>query len=367
MTRHNIFKKDTIKAIDAAAEEFGKYPYFNRFFQWWASLLMEKRDSKAAKEAMDLGMQYAQMLGLLKDMLPLVCIDRILPEIQREFQNRNLPESVMLDSLKDIEIWVQVYKRCHNGMAGLARNEWVFRSLTGQVLRFGSLQFEEVTYEFPFMVFQNRINGRFQALAVNGLNIDQDGYISGTNSRCCRQEKETIMYLKDSAIYGYGVDLQKGIVRCDSVSVLRKDQWELVMAPGERAVAVHIPEGTDLSPEKTDLSFQAAVEYYKDRFYGKSRMFVCDSWMLDYHLGEILPKESNICQFMRRFYKLPVYAKTPQMLERVMGFDFEICSLADFSCKTSLQTKLKKYLLEGNEVFTTAGFLKWQRREKNRI
>ncbi|WP_349948508.1 hypothetical protein ABFV83_08770 [Lacrimispora sp. BS-2] len=64
--------------------------------------------------------------------------------------------------------------------------------------------------------------------------------------------------------------------------------------------------------------------------------------------------------FMERFYKMPLKAERPQILERVMGFDCSIEKMENYPCSTSQQISLKNHLLEGKEMFTTAGFLPWK-------
>jgi hypothetical protein len=62
---------------------------------------------------------------------------------------------------------------------------------------------------------------------------------------------------------------------------------------------------------------------------------------------------------MERFNKLPIKTSAPQILERVMGFDYSAKEPVYYPDTSSLQAALKRYLLEGKEVFTTAGFLPW--------
>ena len=184
--------------------------------------------------------------------------------------------------------------------------------------------------------------------------IDQDGYISGTNGRSIKSETKTYLDFGDRTLTGYLVDLKSGTVKMAAPVILNRKEWKLKLAPGEKAVAVHIPEGSDLSLDSIDSSFHTAKKYYENQ------ILVCDSWLLDPHLEHILPENSKIISFMQRFHKMPVMTQHPQILERVMGFDFTMETLEQFSCTTSLQASLKKYLSDGNEMFTTAGFMPWK-------
>jgi len=353
MTKHSIFNENTQAAVAFSAAAYKSNEFFMRNYSRCRELLLAEKDPEGAAEAMMFGIRHARLLHLDDFLLPVVYIDWMLPEIINELQKQDVLEAVIWDSLKDVEIWIQSYSKYHNGQVGLDRISWVFRSLAGKVRRFGSLQFEEVTYEFPFLIFENRQSGELQALAGPDLMIDQDGYISGTNGRSTRREIKTYLDFGDRILTGYSADLNSGTVKMDAPVILKREEWELKLAPGEKAVAVHIPEGSDLSSDSIDSSFKTAKKYYENY------VLVCDSWMLDPHLKHILPQTSKIVSFMLRFNKIPVMAQRPQILERVMGFDFTMEALERFPCTTSLQSSLKKYLLDGNEMFTTAGFMLW--------
>ena len=354
MTKLSIFSKDTQAAVASFTAAYESNEYFINNYSRCRELLLVEKDPEGAAEAVMFGIRHARLLHLDDFLLPVIYIDWMLPELVQELEKQGIPEAVIREYFKDVEIWIQSFRKYHKGQVGLDRIEWVFRSLTGKVRRFGSLQFEEVTYELPFVIFENRQSGEFQALACPDLMIDQGGYISGTNGRSVICETKTFLDFGDRALTGYRVDLKLGTVKMDTPVVLNRKEWELKLAPGEKAIAVHIPEGSDLSPDSIDSSFHRAKNYYENQ------IFVCDSWLLDPHLKDILPETSKIISFMKRFHKMPVLTGQPQILARVMGFDFTMEALEQFSCTTSLQASLKKYLLDGNEMFTTAGFMLWR-------
>lgn len=71
---------------------------------------------------------------------------------------------------------------------------------------------------------------------------------------------------------------------------------------GERFLGVHIPEDGPLAPQACEESFAAARAFF-ERHYPEDRPrgFVCASWLLDPTLAELLPDDSNIVRFQRRF------------------------------------------------------------------
>lgn len=65
---------------------------------------------------------------------------------------------------------------------------------------------------------------------------------------------------------------------------------------------LHIPAGGGLSPERIDASLAASIETYGRAFPEERPVaFTCFSWLLDPHLADALPPDSNIVRFLRRF------------------------------------------------------------------
>jgi hypothetical protein len=65
---------------------------------------------------------------------------------------------------------------------------------------------------------------------------------------------------------------------------------------GDGVLDVHIPETGPLDSDACDASFARAREIYPGH-----RTARCTSWLLDPQLADVLPGESNIVRFQRRF------------------------------------------------------------------
>ena len=65
---------------------------------------------------------------------------------------------------------------------------------------------------------------------------------------------------------------------------------------GDGVLDVHIPETGPLTPAVCDASFARAREVFPNH-----HTFACTSWLLDPALADVLPDDSNIVLFQRRF------------------------------------------------------------------
>jgi len=154
----------------------------------------------------------------------------------------------------------------------------------------------------------------------------------------------------------YVVDPVAGTVLPKPITLdLRKIQ--ILVQPDTRVLHIHIPTGGTLDDSVVAESFDQARGFF-DSWDVRPDIMVCDSWLLDPSLAEFLLEEGNICKFMRRFAKFPVFRDRPQIYERVFGEGFDPSLLTTWPCTTSLQRNLRAFLLRGGMVYTTGGLLR---------
>lgn len=134
-------------------------------------------------------------------------------------------------------------------------------------------------------------------------------------------------------------------------------EYELVQAEGRRFISLHIPSDADMSRESIDASmadFQAFLQAYYPDWQGLA--WECDSWMMSPVLQELLPENSRILAFQNRFEMLENNEDSMGVLEWVFP-GYETVS-EDLPENTSLQRKMKAWLLSGKKVGWTRAVLK---------
>ena len=72
--------------------------------------------------------------------------------------------------------------------------------------------------------------------------------------------------------------------------------------PLRRVLSVHIPQTGPLTPESVDASFAAASDAYRRHYpdLGELEAFICDSWLLDPILTDLVPG-TNLARFAQRW------------------------------------------------------------------
>ena len=134
-------------------------------------------------------------------------------------------------------------------------------------------------------------------------------------------------------------------------------EYEMVEEDGEKQIYIHIPPKTDLSRSAIRKSYLAARNFFSTYFpeYAQAAMY-CDSWLLSPALPLLLPPTSKIVGFQKEFTVDHTDYETDSFVEWV--FKRRDLPKEQLPEDTSLQRKMKEYLLQGGKVGWSHGKLK---------
>ncbi|WP_033168556.1 acyltransferase domain-containing protein [Clostridium sp. KNHs205] len=143
-----------------------------------------------------------------------------------------------------------------------------------------------------------------------------------------------------------------------SLNEFRIGALEYEFVNGEnKEIAVHIPSDADLQKEAVTQSLKDFFQFRKSYFSEWENVkLTCDSWMLMPELKELLGEYSNIVGFQNLFeIDTMDYDATWYMGWIFPGYENVNESLPE---RTSLQRRMKKYLLDGKRFGIAKGHLK---------
>ena len=134
-------------------------------------------------------------------------------------------------------------------------------------------------------------------------------------------------------------------------------EYELIEEEGKKKISVHIPSNADLKENAVDESLQGARAFLNKFFpaYADAR-FCCHSWLLSPALEKLLPQESNINRFRRRFTLLGYDEGADDY--KLWVFKNKALTIDEFPENTALQRKMKAYLAQGGKVGCAWGEIK---------
>lgn len=160
--------------------------------------------------------------------------------------------------------------------------------------------------------------------------------------------------------YGvYGFDRIWWIPRQLSLKEFRigELEYEMVEEGGKPQISIHIPSDALLEKQALSASYEKAKTFLKT-FYPayEDAEFVCDSWLLASGLRECLDEGSRILYFQGCFEVLQEKKDVKEFMEWIyFRTDLPYEELPEH---TSLQRRVKRYLLAGGKIGWAFGRLK---------
>lgn len=123
---------------------------------------------------------------------------------------------------------------------------------------------------------------------------------------------------------------------------------------GIPVIDVHIPAELPLDAASVRASFGVAKSFFSEHFSEDFALYHCHSWLLSSQLQDILPSDSRILQFQSLF---DVYGHTQERQGEERVFGMLLDDPSDYPENTSLQRKMKAYLLSGGKVNVGMGII----------
>jgi len=142
-------------------------------------------------------------------------------------------------------------------------------------------------------------------------------------------------------------------VNCRILEVGRL-QYEYV---NKNKIEIHIPSGSKLDIDAVKDSLLHSKEYITKYFKTNEYSYYCTSWLLSKQVHSLLNADSNIYHF----YALFDIKEGEDCVDNVLNFLFQTINIKNYNdlpTKTSLQNKVKEYLLSGNRIKEGVGILK---------
>ncbi|HOJ10852.1 MAG TPA: acyltransferase domain-containing protein [Clostridiales bacterium] len=293
-------------------------------------------------------------MDFLKGMFPAVLLLSGLLRLLRFYKERSIPEQVIIDTLSDVDIWMEDYY-AKNGTWGLMEFWWLYNHFSGRLFRIGRLQFIYAGFKGNVRVFRNIRTGVVVSLSEVDIRYRADGQVDGTNDIYDRHGAwVSTLVVTDNSIKGNPIS-PLGFAE-NKVIELAKDEWREVLSKGSPVLDVHIATGSKLSHEACGESFKASVKFF-ERYFPELQFdgYMCTSWLLDPQLQCILPRESNIVKFQREFYLYPKKSDDFQTFERVFGNKPD--NMKTLKAETSMQKAILDYVNKGNNMRQASMFL----------
>ena len=288
-------------------------------------------------EILEIEMPECAENALAYDLASLFSVLPLIADMKARYDARKLPEERFSESLLEFEDNVDNFSRQNKkpGLGILA--VWLYKFIHGLILRVGRLNFEIFKgFDADVVVFENG-NGEHEFLLCG----------KGFSAEITETESAY------TGIRSNPLEPQKR----EEISLV-KSEWKPVLRRDDPIVSVHIPSGGKLLPSVCEEAYMKMYEiletYYPDYRY---KYFSCEhSWLMDPHLADFLPADSNIIRFQEKYTRY----QNPANGKGVFDFLFFVphsTPLADLPEDTSLRKAIKTHYINGGLILEQGGLL----------
>ncbi len=290
---------------------------------------------------------------LAGDFLPLLILLTQLPEGVAECRRRKMPEDMIRRNFDHIVDGISIVEyETGRPAINLVYFRWLVKFFKVTLFNCYGFNFEVRALPGEVYVFQDKTDGTLFPVLYKGR-IHYSGKI--LNSGGC-PETEEHFYARVTETEGQYIAQPciNGLVS-PSAKVFPKNQYRLAAQSGDIVLSVHIPRGTDISPQNAAKSlsaaFKDAAKYYPEYNF---KALYCHSWLLDPVFNDILKPGSKIPQFGNLFTRYP----TKSTGKEVFGFVFRRpMPLEALPENTSLERALKQHYINGNYILAYSGIV----------
>lgn len=290
---------------------------------------------------------------LIGDFLPLLILLTQLPAAVAECRRRKMSEDMIRRNFDHIVDGISIVEY-RSGKPGidLTYFRWLVKFCKCTLFNSHNFNFELRDFPGKAFVLQNKTSGELFPVLQNNR-IHRSGKI--LNSAGCTEEDgsfRTQFIETDCSFFAH--PCVNGLVSSEQRE-FPKEQYRLILRPGDMVLSVHIPRGTDISvrhaAESLRNGFNDAVKYYPE--YDIKALY-CHSWLLDPSLRKLLSPEAKIPQFGNMFARFPAISNGMEVFSFVFPHPMPFEELYE---NTSLQRSIKQHYLSGEHILAFSGII----------
>jgi hypothetical protein len=270
------------------------------------------------------------------------------PDCIEFYKAHNLPEDILYDSLRDVRLWVDLFKE-QRGICGITNRIlcWEQGILHGQTFQIGRLQFQkDFNFHEELYVFKSRKTGEVKALSGESVRYNAEGLVDGIGGVWDETGHWSSEYRHDGKT-AFGNPISRDGYAHNELVVLDQSEWEQIFGKGGHAVNIHIPASGPMTLEACEASFKRAIEFFQKHFPEYTfNVFICESWLLDPQFGKLLKPSSNILKLQHSGYLFPFKGES-ECIFRVFGEKAEEEGFEAVPHTTGMQKAFADFLRNG--------------------
>ena len=229
---------------------------------------------------------------------------------------------------------------------------WTSRNIFATLFKYGTLSFEITPYLHRVILLKNNKSGEYSKVMTEGT-FHRSGMVLGSAGLTDTEGSFGPHFVEtDTEITGY--EAKDGYV-VPELKTYSKSEWTPVLRNGDKAIYIHIPRNTDLSPEAVKKTIREGCTLVRKKFGEDIKYCYTRTWLLSPNITECLSENSKILQFRNIFDRYPVLSTGKELMTYLYTADTE--DYESLPENTSLQRKVKQIYLDGRFIYAGAGII----------
>lgn len=293
-----------------------------------------------------------KVLGPNERMFVFIVLSPLADELEKSFESSGIPVKYFRSTMMSMDFQ---FKLCldNTGSWGIWHPAWTVNYLNGGVFTIGRFVYRPRIYQGPIRtVLKDKITGETVLLYGPGYRVRKDGHIDGTNDI---SEDDCII-----TVYDEGEEIitahasHDGIVEISPQSFSLK-RYEKMFTKGELYLEIHIPSGSHLTNDVVLSSYKEALEFYSSYTEYRPKALICTTWLLDNDFDKLLPMNSNILSFQRKYAIYPIKTDGSGVFSFMLFGDKN--DPDTWQTNTSFQRSMKEFLISGGKTHENGGII----------
>ena len=289
------------------------------------------------------------------DMFAALVLTRQIPDAVELYEKRGFTEAQIKKNLENIRINLWVHE-ITQGKPSLSQGlfSWLCLYMKALILDHKGFNYQPASWEYDSILLKNKVSGEYVFIMVRGR-FSKDGLVLGSVGATDEEGAFDAEFMEQPDLF-FAHRVKDARVQ-PTLEKFLKSEWCAVLRPGDDVIGLHIPRHTNLDPDFVSESFKEGFELTKKLFPEFSPKCIrCYSWLMEPKLVDILGPEAKLSKFTLRFTKHPLRDTSGA---GCLGYVWpgEKCPTEEYSEKTTLQRGIKKLLLEGDFIRSTAGVI----------
>lgn len=294
------------------------------------------------------------------NMLPLLAHLPSIDNTYEIFRKRGFNHEEAVSCLSIYTLYLREEEKYRSKIIGISGriSNWMSRFTKGTIfyLGDGGLNFQPIKLPDVFpTILMNKKDKRYVPIYTNNSRIHKSGVPFGSAGAKDTEGLFLTSYEEtQDAFIGHCAN---GRTVSEKPQTFAKNEWELVLSPGDDVISVHIFWDADLSPNIVDTAFnkgiKRAIECYPE--FNFKALYTC-TWLISPEVNDALGENSKLSQFASRFVRFPVVSDGKSVIRHVFPNN-NVNNLNDLVENTSLQRAFKAKMLAGEFIYNTRGVI----------